>query len=76
MFYYPQEVGRNIDELLRTIKALQTSDKNKVALPADWPKNDLIEDSVIIPPAKDVKTARERKDKYACYDWWFCHKKL
>ncbi len=34
MLYYPQEVRRNIDEILRAIKALQTTDKYGVATPA------------------------------------------
>ncbi len=76
ILYYPQEVGRNMDEILRAVKALQTSDKNKVSMPANWPNNELIKDSVIIPPPKDVKTASERKSQYAGYDWWFCYKKL
>ncbi|MDQ7031718.1 MAG: peroxiredoxin [Desulfonauticus sp.] len=76
MIYYPQELGRNIDEILRAVKGLQTSDANGVAMPANWPNNDLIGDRVIIPPATDVKTAAERSKQYECYDWWFCHKKL
>jgi peroxiredoxin (alkyl hydroperoxide reductase subunit C) len=76
MIYYPQEVGRNMDEILRLVKALQTSDKEKVAMPAGWPNNELIKDHVIIPPPKDEKAAAERKAKYECFDWWFCHKKL
>ena len=74
--YYPQEVGRSIDEVLRALKALQVSDANGVAMPANWPNNELIGDEVIIPPASDEKTAATRKDEYTCYDWWFCHKKL
>ncbi len=76
MLYYPQEIGRNMDEIVRIVKALQTSDKNGVAIPAGWPKNELLEDKVIIPPATDEKTADKRKEQYECYDWWFCHKKL
>jgi len=76
VLYYPQEVGRNIDEILRAVKALQTSDANKVAIPAGWPNNELIGDKVIIPPASDVKTASERPKQYECYDWWFCYKKI
>lgn len=81
IFYYPQELGRNIDEIIRAVKAMQISDKNKVAMPANWPNNELLEDSVIIPPATDVKTAKERTEKakageFKCYDWWLCHKKL
>lgn len=76
IFYYPQELGRNMDEILRAVKAIQTSDANGVAMPAGWPNNELIGDQVIIPPAKDVKTAREREKQYENFDWWFCHRKL
>lgn len=76
IFYYPQELGRNMDEILRAVKGMQTSDANGVAIPAGWPDNELIGSGVIIPPAKDIKTAREREKQYENFDWWFCHKKL
>jgi len=81
ILYYPQELGRNIDEILRMVKGLQVSDANGVALPANWPNNELIGDKAIIPPAQDEKTAKERLEKaktgeIECYDWWFCYKKL
>ncbi len=81
MLYYPQELGRNMDEILRMVKGLQVSDENGVALPANWPNNELIGDKVIIPPATDEKTAKERLEKakageIECYDWWLCFKKL
>ncbi|GAB7080023.1 peroxiredoxin [Megalodesulfovibrio paquesii] len=77
MIYYPQEIGRNMDEILRALKALQASDKNMVAVPAGWPDNELIGCEVIVPPAKDRKAAKERlSGEFECYDWWFCHKKL
>ena len=76
ILYYPQELGRNMDEILRMIKGFQLSDKEKVAIPANWPENELVQDSVIIPPATDVQTAEKRKKEYDCYDWWFCYKKI
>jgi len=78
VLYYPQEIGRNIDEILRALKALQTTDEHQVATPADWPNNSILGDKVIVPPAADEKTAAERlKDKsIECKDWWFCYKKL
>lgn len=76
ILYYPQELGRNMDEVLRMVKAMQVSDANKVAMPANWPNNELIGDSVIIPPATDVETAKKRAEEYDNYDWWFCHKKI
>lgn len=76
ILYYPQELGRNMDEILRMVKGFQVSDKEGVAIPANWPNNELIKDKVIIPPASDEKTAKKRLKEYDCYDWWFCHKKL
>ena len=75
ILYYPQELGRNMDEILRMIKGFQLSDKEGVAIPANWPNNELIGDKVIIPPASDVDTAKKRLEEYECYDWWFCFKK-
>ncbi len=79
--YYPQEVGRNVDEILRLVKALQTSDANGVAMPHNWPNNELVGDHVIVPPASDEETKEKRKKQaeageIECYDWWLCHKKL
>ncbi len=76
ILYYPQELGRNMDEILRIVKAIQKADREKVAMPANWPNNELLGDEVIIPPASDIKTAEENPKKYDCYDCWFCHKKL
>ncbi len=82
IFYYPQELGRNMDEILRAVKAMQVSDKNGVAMPAQWPDSEVVgKDHVIVPPAKDVAAAKQRfKDakagKFECLDWWLCHKKL
>ncbi len=76
MLYYPQELGRNFDELLRMVKAMQISDANKVAMPANWPNNELIGDKVIIPPASDIKAAFYKKGRYDNYDWWFLYRDL
>ncbi|MEO0071978.1 MAG: peroxiredoxin [candidate division WOR-3 bacterium] len=81
ILYYPQELGRNIDEILRAVEAMQISDKHQVAMPANWPNNELFGDHVIIPPARDQKTMNDRLQKakageFECLDWWLCHKKL
>ena len=76
IMYYPQELGRNMDEFLRMIKGFQVADREGVAIPANWPENELIGDEVIIPPASDVETARKVVNEYECYDWWFCHRRL
>lgn len=36
LIYYPMQLGRNIDELLRVFQALQTADANEVSCPANW----------------------------------------
>jgi peroxiredoxin (alkyl hydroperoxide reductase subunit C) len=51
---YPMAVGRNFDEILRVIDALQTGDKAKVATPADWRPGD----KVIIPPSISNEEAK------------------
>ncbi len=74
IMYYPQEIGRNIDEVVRAVKALQVSDAKDVAIPAGWPNNELIQDKVIVPPPGDMDTAAKRRQQYENFDWWFCYK--
>jgi len=79
--YYPANIGRNMDEIVRLLRAFQTAVKEKVALPADWPKNGLIGDHGILPPPDTEDGARKRLAEAQagaceCYDWWFCHRKL
>jgi len=52
---YPMSVGRNFDEILRVIDALQVSDKFKIATPADWVPGQ----RVIIPPSVADEDARK-----------------
>lgn len=56
IMYYPLNVGRNMDEILRALEALQTSDKYSVAMPLDWKKGD----KVIIPPPKNLEEMENR----------------
>jgi len=81
MLYYPQELGRNMDEILRMVKGLQAVDENHVACPANWPNNELVGSDVIIPPANSESMVKERleqmnKKEIKCFDWWLCHKSL
>jgi peroxiredoxin (alkyl hydroperoxide reductase subunit C) len=76
---YPETVGRNIHEIMRTLQALQLADANQVAIPANWPNNEVIGDKVIIPPARTIQEVAERKAEAKaghldCFDWWFCTK--
>ncbi len=73
MIYYPLTTGRNVHEILRLIDALQTTDKYKVATPANWKPGD----KVIVPPPTTLEEAEERvKAGYDCTDWYLCKKEL
>lgn len=56
IMYYPLNVGRNMNEILRSLKALQTADKFKVALPLDWVPGD----KVIVPPPTTMEEVEAR----------------
>jgi len=73
ILYYPLTTGRNMDEILRIIDALQATDEHKVATPANWRPGDM----VIVPPPNTQEMAEERlKEGYECIDWYLCKKKL
>lgn len=76
LIYYPLSNGRNFDEIMRLLVAMQTSDKHKVATPADWRPGD----KVIIPPPGSCGMAKDRVEQagsdYECLDWFFCLKTL
>ncbi len=58
IMYYPLNVGRNMDEILRVLEGLQISDANGVALPLNWTKGD----KVIVPPPVNLEQMQERID--------------
>jgi peroxiredoxin (alkyl hydroperoxide reductase subunit C) len=73
MLYYPLTTGRNMEEIIRLIDALQTSDANAVATPANWKPGD----KVVVPPPNTQEMAEERKNQgYEYIDWYLCKKKL
>ncbi|HNX89265.1 MAG TPA: peroxiredoxin [Paludibacteraceae bacterium] len=56
-FVYPDNIGRNIDEILRTLKALQMADKDNVLTPANWQ----IGKDVLIHAPKSMKESEKLK---------------
>ena len=74
VLYYPLTTGRNMDEIVRIIDALQTTDEYKVATPANWRPGDM----VVVPPPSTQEMAEERvkQKEYECIDWYLCKKKL
>lgn len=76
IMYYPLEIGRNVDELLRAIKALQMTAKYKAAMPANWPVNEIMGAKVINPPPKTVDAAKKRVNEFKGYSWWLTYKEI
>lgn len=73
LIYYPMTCGRNIDELLRAIDALQTADENTCSTPANWQKGE----PVIVPPPQTAEDAEKRmQSEYEVTDWYFAKKNL
>lgn len=74
MVYYPMNVGRNLDEIVRLVDGLQTADKHGVACPANWAPGQ----EVIVPPPKTAKDAADRVQnrEYQVTDWYFSKRKI
>ena len=74
VMYYPLNVGRNMNEILRSLEALQVSDANGVAMPLDWKKGD----KVIVPPPKTLDEMNQRLEDTTCErtDFYLCKKEL
>jgi len=73
MIYYPLQNGRFMPEIIRLIKALQTTDKYKVATPANWQPGD----KVVVPAPKTAADMEKRlTEGYECKDWYLCFKKI
>lgn len=53
---YPKSIGRNFDELVRVVDALQATDAAPIATPADWRPGD----RVIVSPGLSTDDARQR----------------
>lgn len=72
-FFYPQEVGRNMDELLRTVIALQTTDQNNVLTPANWEVgNDVL---VPFPLKANMSVMNKDSGEYYQFSWFLIFKK-
>lgn len=73
MLYYPMQNGRYMPEIIRLVKALQTSDKYRVATPANWQPGD----KVVVPAPKTAAEMEKRPTEgYECKDWYLCFKKI
>jgi peroxiredoxin (alkyl hydroperoxide reductase subunit C) len=73
LIYYPMTCGRNIDEVLRALDAMQTADDNACATPANWQKGD----KVVVPPPQTQEDAEKRmQSDFEVTDWYFSKRNL
>jgi peroxiredoxin 2/4 len=73
VLFYPSKVGRNTDELLRTVTALQQTANEKVMTPVNWKAgNDLL---VPIPPSTDANSTSAVPAGYYSPVWYLWYKK-
>lgn len=73
---YPKEIGRNLDEVVRIVKALQLVDADGVNTPANWPHNELVGDKVIIPPGVAITAEQIEAEGITVLADWFRYKEL
>lgn len=73
IFFYPQEVGRNMNELLRAVNALQTTDNNRVLTPANW--NTGKDVLVSFPVKSDMSAMNKESGEYYQFSWFMIFKK-
>ena len=73
MIYYPLQNGRFMPEIIRLVKALQTTDKFKVSTPANWQPGEKV---VVPPPKTTAEMERRPGEGYECKDWYLCFKKV
>lgn len=76
IFFYPMEIGRNLDEIKRTLIALQTAEKNNVLIPADWqPGQDVMLHSPKTTAEADKLSENKTAGVYSI-NWYMWFKKL
>jgi peroxiredoxin (alkyl hydroperoxide reductase subunit C) len=68
MVYYPMTNGRSVEEFLRLLEALQTSDRHGVATPEGWRPGE----KVMVPPPATSRDAEARaRAGYEYTDWYY-----
>ena len=72
--YYPLNVGRNMDEIIRALKALQLTDTAPVATPLDWQPGDEV--VIHAPETLEGVQARMEKKEEGLVDFYLLKKKI
>ena len=73
LVYYPMSAGRNVDEMLRLLDAMQTADKHAVATPVNWKKG---EKCIVPPPKTEADVEDRRKSDHEKVDFYLMKKSV
>jgi peroxiredoxin (alkyl hydroperoxide reductase subunit C) len=68
MIYYPLTTGRNMDEIVRVIDALQINTSTGMATPANWQPGDQL---IVPPPTTKDQADKRATEGYETVDWYF-----
>jgi peroxiredoxin 2/4 len=73
IYFYPKEVGRNTDELVRMVSALERTESDKVLTPANWKAGD----DVLVQSIPNARATKEELASLGLYnlDWFLWYKK-
>jgi peroxiredoxin 2/4 len=73
IYFYPKEVGRNTDELVRMITALEKTHSDKVMTPANWKAGE----DVLVPTIPNATASKEELESQGIYNlaWFMWYKK-
>lgn len=75
-YFYPNEVGRNVEEIKRTLVALQTNYKDKMALlPANWKPGEDIMVPYLHDSDKDADGKPDLTKGFYNLNWFMTYKK-
>ena len=75
IIYYPMQLGRNVDELIRLFQGLKVIDSQKVSVPVNWQPGD----PVVVPAPATVVDAAKRvagEEGLTVQAWYLSTKEL
>jgi peroxiredoxin (alkyl hydroperoxide reductase subunit C) len=76
LLYYPLNLGRNVDELLRVFEALQTSEKHACSMPANWTPGQKVIVGAPLTQEDAEKRVAANGAGLEVTDWYFAKKNL
>jgi peroxiredoxin (alkyl hydroperoxide reductase subunit C) len=73
LIYYPLTNGRNIEEVLRLVDAIQTTTEKGVVTPANWKPGDKV---IVVPPLNAETLKKRESEPYEFVDFYLAYKQL